>query len=167
MSRLEERAAVSQSNVVDINRGAAGAVPLQKASEDIWDSKYRLKKKDGTPVDQTVGDTLARVARALADVEEPSQREHCYERFLWALQNGAVPAGRILSNAGAQAYKRATSTINCTVSGTIEDSMSGILDKLHEAGMTLKGGSGIGYEFSTLRPRGAYVSGADAFTSGP
>ncbi|MCY7354180.1 MAG: adenosylcobalamin-dependent ribonucleoside-diphosphate reductase, partial [Lysobacter sp.] len=60
-----------------------------------------------------------------------------------------------------------TSTINCTVSGTVEDSMDGILDKVHEAGLTLKAGCGIGYEFSTLRPRGAYVSGAGAYTSGP
>jgi ribonucleoside-diphosphate reductase alpha chain len=94
-------------------------------------------------------------------------REYWYERFVWALDNGALPAGRIISNAGAQAYKPATSTINCTVSGTITDSMDDILNKNHEAGMTLKAGCGIGYEFSTLRPKGAYVSGAGAYTSGP
>ncbi|HID50344.1 MAG TPA: ribonucleoside-diphosphate reductase, adenosylcobalamin-dependent, partial [Chromatiales bacterium] len=71
------------------------------------------------------------------------------------------------SNAGALEHKPATSTINCTVSGTIHDSMNGILEKVHEAGLTLKAGCGIGYEFSTLRPRGAYVSGAGAHTSGP
>ena len=76
-------------------------------------------------------------------------------------------AGRITSNAGAQEHKPATSTINCTVSGTIKDSMDGILDKVHEAGLTLKAGCGIGYQSSTLRPRGAYVSGAGAYTSGP
>jgi ribonucleoside-diphosphate reductase alpha chain len=80
---------------------------------------------------------------------------------------GAIPAGRITSNAGALEHKPSTSTINCTVSGTITDSMDGILDKVHEAGLTLKAGCGIGYEFSTLRPRGAYVSGAGAYTSGP
>jgi ribonucleoside-diphosphate reductase alpha chain len=80
---------------------------------------------------------------------------------------GAIPAGRITSNAGAQEHKPATSTINCTVSGTIRDSMDDILGKVHEAGLTLKAGCGIGYEFSTLRPRGAYVSGAGAYTSGP
>ncbi|HXH01040.1 MAG TPA: adenosylcobalamin-dependent ribonucleoside-diphosphate reductase, partial [Xanthomonadaceae bacterium] len=89
------------------------------------------------------------------------------ERFLWALRRGAIPAGRITSNAGALAHKPATSTINCTVSGTIEDSMDGILEKVHEAGLTLKAGCGIGYEFSTLRPRGAFVAGAGAYTSGP
>ena len=94
-------------------------------------------------------------------------REHWYEQFLWALRRGAIPAGRVTSNAGAQEHKPATSTINCTVSGTIRDSMDDILGKVHEAGLTLKAGCGIGYEFSTLRPRGAYVSGAGAYTSGP
>ncbi len=94
-------------------------------------------------------------------------REQWYESFLWALRHGAIPAGRVTSNAGALEHKPATSTINCTVSGTIRDSMDDILQKVHEAGLTLKAGCGIGYEFSTLRPRGAYVSGAGAYTSGP
>lgn len=141
-------------------------LPLQAASEDIWDSKYRLRRRDGTPLDDTPDDSLQRVARALAEVE-PKDVEHWYERFLWALRQGALPAGRILSNAGAQAHKPATSTINCTVSGVIHDAMDDILGKVHEAGMTLKAGCGIGYEFSTLRPRGAFVSGAGAHTSGP
>lgn len=143
-------------------------LPLQPASEDIWDKKYRLKKKDGTPVDMSVGDTQRRVAQALADVEvTPEKRAEWNEKFLWAMKNGAIPAGRITSNAGGQAYKPATSLINCTVSGTITDSMDDILNKVHEAGMTLKAGCGIGYEFSTLRPKGAYVAGAGATTSGP
>jgi ribonucleoside-diphosphate reductase alpha chain len=143
-------------------------VPYQPASQDIWDKKYRLKKKDGKPVDGTMDDTYQRVARALADIEETQElRDRWYEEFLWALRHGAIPAGRIISNAGAQAYKPATSTINCTVSGNIHDSMNDILGKVHEAGLTLKCGCGIGYEFSTLRPRGAYVSGAGAYTSGP
>ena len=142
-------------------------ISLQPASLDIWDTKYRLKTKAGVPVDVTIQATYQRVARALANVEKPELREHWYQRFVWALQRGAIPAGRIMSNAGAEAHKPATSTINCTVSGTIQDSMHGILDKVHEAGLTLKAGCGIGYEFSTLRPRGAYVSGAGAHTSGP
>lgn len=142
-------------------------IRLQSASEDIWDKKYCLKDKNGKAVDDNIDATYARVARALADVEGEEQREHWYERFLWALRNGAIPAGRIISNAGALAHKPATSTINCTVSGTIEDSMADILDKNVEAGLTLKAGCGIGYEFSTLRPKGAYVSGAGAYTSGP
>jgi ribonucleoside-diphosphate reductase alpha chain len=143
-------------------------VPLQDASVDIWDKKYRLKDKSGVVVDRDIDATFQRVARAIADVESDQVRRNLwYKKFLWALRHGAIPAGRIISNAGAQAHKPATSTINCTVSGTIPDSMDGILHKNLEAGLTLKAGCGIGYEFSTLRPRGAYVSGAGAYTSGP
>jgi ribonucleoside-diphosphate reductase alpha chain len=146
----------------------AAEIPLQPASQDIWDKKYRLKSRDGRAIDKSVDDTYRRVAKALAEVEDtPEKREFWFERFLWALRHGAIPAGRIISNAGAWEHKPATSTINCTVSGTIRDSMDDILQKVHEAGLTLKAGSGIGYEFSTLRPRGAYVSGAGAYTSGP
>ena len=144
------------------------AIPFQEASLDIWDKKYRLKSKIGESIDQNIDDTFKRVARAIADVEESAEnRDKWYGEFLWALRRGAIPAGRITSNAGAEAHKPATSTINCTVSGIIQDSMNGILDKVHEAGLTLKAGCGIGYEFSTLRPKGAYVSGAGAYTSGP
>ena len=150
------------------NVGRDAAIPLQPASMDIWDKKYRLRSKTGEPVDATIDDSWQRVARALSDVEAtPELREEWFEHFLWALRRGAIPAGRITSNAGALEHKPATSTINCTVSGTIRDSMDNILDKVHEAGLTLKAGCGIGYEFSTLRPRGAYVSGAGAYTSGP
>jgi ribonucleoside-diphosphate reductase alpha chain len=143
-------------------------IPLQPASADIWQRKYQLKTAGGEAVDKTIDDTYARVARALADIETtPEKREEWYGKFLWALQHGAVPAGRIISNAGAQQHKPATSTINCTVSGKIHDSMDDILQKVHEAGMTLKSGAGIGYEFSTLRPNNAYVSGSGAVTSGP
>ena len=144
-----------------------GEITFQAASLDIWDTKYRLKAKDGKIIDQSVDDTYLRVANALAAVEAPEKQEYWAERFIWALRKGAIPAGRIISNAGAAEHKPATSTINCTVSGTINDSMAEILDKVKEAGMTLKAGCGIGYEFSTLRPRGAYVSGAGAYTSGP
>jgi len=146
---------------------ALAKLPLQETSLDIWDKKYRLKTKDGEPVDHNVEETLDRVATALAGVEKADKREYWYNRFVWALKQGAIPAGRITSNAGAREHKPATSTINCTVSGTINDSMDDILGKVHEAGLTLKAGCGIGYDFSTLRPRGAYVSGAGAHTSGP
>ena len=143
-------------------------IPMQPASVDIWDKKYRLKTKQGEALDADIDGTYQRVARALADAElDPDKRAYWYERFVWALRRGAIPAGRITSNAGALEHKPATSTINCTVSGTITDSMDGILDKVHEAGLTLKAGCGIGYEFSTLRPRGAFVAGAGAYTSGP
>ena len=153
---------------VEISGTDLQVIPLQDASVDIWDKKYRLKTKSGEVLDVTVDDTFKRVARALADAEETDEkRQEWHEKFLWALRRGAIPAGRITSNAGAREHKPATSTINCTVSGTITDSMNGILERVHEAGLTLKAGCGIGYEFSTLRPKGAYVSGAGAYTSGP
>jgi len=143
-------------------------IPMQPASQDIWDKKYRLKTKSGEAIDADIDGTYQRVAKALAEAEPtPEKQKYWNERFVWALRRGAIPAGRITSNAGALEHKPATSTINCTVSGTIEDSMDGILDKVHEAGLTLKAGCGIGYEFSTLRPRGAFVAGAGAYTSGP
>ena len=143
-------------------------IPWQEASQDIWDSKYRLKDATGRPVDADLHATYERIARALAAVEADDKlQHHWFERFLWALENGAIPAGRITSNAGALEHKPATSTINCTVSATVGDSMNDILAKVHEAGLTLKAGCGIGYEFSTLRPRNAFVNGAGANTSGP
>ncbi|WP_024297504.1 adenosylcobalamin-dependent ribonucleoside-diphosphate reductase [Methylomicrobium lacus] len=143
-------------------------IPFQDASLDIWDTKYRLKTKEGAAIDATMDETYQRVAKALSEVEvgKPKQEKY-FKEFLWALRQGAIPAGRIVSNAGALEHKPATSTINCTVSGTIGDSMDDILAKVHEAGLTLKAGCGIGYEFSTLRPKNAYVSGAGAYTSGP
>ncbi|WP_413162532.1 adenosylcobalamin-dependent ribonucleoside-diphosphate reductase [Aeromonas salmonicida] len=156
---------MAKSNPVLESELGSRLIPLQETSLEIWDSKYRLKSKDGAPIDGSIDETYQRVARALAAQE--SEPDAWYEPFLWALRNGAIPAGRITSNAGAFEHKPATSTINCTVSGTIEDSMDDILGKVHEAGLTLKAGCGIGYDFSTLRPRGAFVSGAGAYTSGP
>jgi ribonucleoside-diphosphate reductase alpha chain len=154
-------------SAVHLEAHSVADITFQPASLDIWAAKYRLCAKNGGVLDETIDDTYKRVARALADVEKESLREACYEEFLWALRSGAIPAGRIISNAGAQEHKPATSTINCTVSGTVADSMDNILNKVHEAGLTLKAGCGIGYEFSTLRPKGAYVTGAGAYTSGP
>ncbi|QFT83466.1 Ribonucleoside-diphosphate reductase NrdZ [Halomonas sp. THAF12] len=140
-------------------------VPLQAPSLDIWDSKYRLKDRHGRPVDADPGATRERVARALAAVEDDA--EAWLPQFRWALDNGAIPAGRIVANAGAEAVKPAVSLINCTVSRTLHDAMRDILEGVVEAGMTLKAGCGIGYDFSTLRPRGAFVFGAGAGTNGP
>jgi ribonucleoside-diphosphate reductase alpha chain len=154
-------------SAVHLDEHTVTDIEFQAASVDIWDAKYRLTAKDGQKLDATIDDTYKRVAKALASVEVESKRDRFYEEFLWALRCGAIPAGRIISNAGANEHKPATSTINCTVSGTVGDSMDNILNKVHEAGLTLKAGCGIGYEFSTLRPKGAYVSGAGAYTSGP
>ncbi len=143
-------------------------VPMQPTSLDIWRQKYCLRTIDGQEVDADIDATFTRVAKTIADVEEGAdKRELWYKEFLWALRQGAIPAGRILSNAGAGAHKADTSTINCTVSGVLNDSMESILSKNCEAGLTLKAGCGIGYEFSTLRPSGATVAGAGAKTSGP
>ncbi len=144
-----------------------GEIEFQETSLEIWESKYCLKTKKGDWVDQNMDHTRKRVARALAKVEDRNKQQEWYQEFLWALRQGVTPAGRIISNAGAREHKPATSTINCTVSDTIHDSMEDILNKNVEAGLTLKAGCGIGYEFSTLRPKGAYVSGAGAYTSGP
>ncbi len=152
----------------DDNRAEPTEIALQPAAWDIWDKKYRLKSMHGEPLDADINATFARIADTLSEVEEGEQKQQEWrEKFLWALQNGAIPGGRIVSNAGARAHKPATSTINCTVSRTIPDSMDGVLVSVHEAGLTLKAGCGIGYEFSTLRPKGAFVSGAGAYTSGP
>ncbi len=153
---------------VKVSQNSDREVPMQPVSLDIWDKKYRLKTKQGEVLDATMDDTCQRVARALSEAEvSEEKRAFWHDKFLWALRRGAIPAGRITSNAGALEHKPATSTINCTVSGIIEDSMDDILEKVHEAGLTLKAGCGIGYEFSTLRPKGAFVAGAGAYTSGP
>lgn len=140
-------------------------VPLQQTSIDIWEQKYQLKDSYGELVDHTIDDTFERISVGLSKVEESNQEQ--WKTVFKSVLGDAVPAGRIAANVEAQHYKPATSVINCTVSGTIEDSMKDILYKVVEAGLTLKAGCGIGYEFSTLRPKGAFVSGAGAYTSGP
>ncbi len=130
---------MTDSLTTDLNTLAN--IPLQETSLDIWDTKYRLKTKSGAAVDADIDETYQRVAKALASVEKnKAKQEKYYKEFLWALRQGVIPAGRIISNAGALEHKPATSTINCTVSGSIEDSMDDILAKVHEAGLTLKAG---------------------------
>ncbi|ATJ84591.1 adenosylcobalamin-dependent ribonucleoside-diphosphate reductase [Halomonas beimenensis] len=145
---------------------AVEEVPIQAPSLDIWDTKYRLKDRHGRPVDADLAATRERVARALAAVEGEAA-DAWLPKFRWALDNGAIPAGRIVANAGAEHVKPEVSLINCTVSRTIRDSMRDILEAVVDAGMTLKAGCGIGYEFSTLRHKGAFVFGAGAGTNGP
>jgi len=135
---------------------------LQLASQDILEQKYLLRDFDSNLLESSFDEAAKRVAKALAKNDKGWEK-----RFITAMKNGAVPAGRILANAGAEEFKPSTSTINCTVSGTVPDTMEGILDRVKEAGLTLKAGCGIGYEFSTLRPSGAFVRGAGATTSGP
>ena len=132
-------------------------------AEQIWDMKYRLKEADGTPIDATVEDTWARVAKSLASVEKkPSEWE---PRFYKALEDFRyLPAGRITAGAGTN---RSVTLFNCFVMGTIPDTMSGIFDNLREAALTMQQGGGIGYDFSTIRPKGAIVKGVAADASGP
>ena len=132
-------------------------------AEQIWDMKYRMKDADGQAVDASVEDSWRRVARDLARVEaDPAKWE---DRFYAALEDFRfLPAGRILAGAGTG---RAVTLFNCFVMGTIPDSMAGIFEMLKEAALTMQQGGGIGYDFSTIRPRGADVKGVAADASGP
>ena len=132
-------------------------------AEQIWDMKYRLKAADGVALDTTVEDTWRRIARALASQEsEPAKWE---DRFYHALEDFKfLPAGRIVAGAGTE---RSVTLFNCFVMGTIPDSMAGIFEMLKEAALTMQQGGGIGYDFSTIRPKGADVKGVAADASGP
>lgn len=132
-------------------------------AEQIWDMKYRFKQADGTPIDQTVEDSWRRIARDLARVEKDPA--HWEDRFYEALEDFKyLPAGRITAGAGTA---RQVTLFNCFVMGTVPDSMGGIFDMLKEAALTMQQGGGIGYDFSTIRPRGADVKGVAADASGP
>ncbi|HYI72003.1 MAG TPA: adenosylcobalamin-dependent ribonucleoside-diphosphate reductase [Skermanella sp.] len=132
-------------------------------SQQIWDMKYRLKLLDGQPVDKTVDDTWARVANALAEVEsDPAEWSGQFAKALSSYE--FLPAGRILAGAGTG---RTVTLFNCFVMGTIPDDMGGIFANLREAALTMQQGGGIGYDFSTLRPKGAPVLGVGADASGP
>ena len=132
-------------------------------AEQIWDMKYRFKEADGTPLDGTVEDTWRRIARALAVVEKDADRWE--NEFNGALEDFKfLPAGRITAGAGTA---RKVTLFNCFVMGTIPDSMGGIFDMLKEAALTMQQGGGIGYDFSTIRPKGALVTGVAADASGP
>ena len=132
-------------------------------AEQIWDMKYRFKEADGTPIDGSVEDTWRRIARALAEVEaDPAMWE---AEFYAALEGFKfLPAGRITAGAGTG---RSVTLFNCFVMGTIPDTMEGIFTALKEAALTMQQGGGIGYDFSTIRPKGAEVKGVAADASGP
>ncbi|MEM7614682.1 MAG: ribonucleotide reductase N-terminal alpha domain-containing protein, partial [Pseudomonadota bacterium] len=132
-------------------------------SASIWDMKYRFKSAEGAPLDQTVEDSWRRVAKALAAVE--ADPEAWEDRFYAALEDFKyLPAGRILAGAGTE---RSVTLFNCFVMGTVPDDMGGIFDMLREAALTMQQGGGIGYDFSTIRPKGAMVRGVAADASGP
>ena len=132
-------------------------------SQQIWDMKYRLKGAGGAPMDGTIEDTWRRVAAALAAVE--SEAERWTETFHEAMEDFRfLPAGRIIAGAGSE---RRVTLFNCFVMGNIPDDMTGIFDNLKEAALTMQQGGGIGYDFSSLRPKGAPVKGVGADASGP
>ncbi|HYD29274.1 MAG TPA: adenosylcobalamin-dependent ribonucleoside-diphosphate reductase [Azospirillaceae bacterium] len=136
---------------------------LPPISQRIWDMKYRLRTPDGEPVDKTIAHTWRRVAKALAAGETDSASWE--ERFYAILADGEfLPAGRIIAGAGTD---RSVTLFNCFVMGTIPDDMGGIFGHLREAALTMQQGGGIGYDFSTLRPKGAPVKGVGADASGP
>jgi len=138
---------------------------IASISQQIWDSKYRLRGPGGEPIDKTIDDTMARIARAMAAPEaDPAAWE---PRFREALADFRfLPAGRIIAGAGADSRRNVT-LFNCFVMGTIPDDMAGIFEHLKEAALTMQQGGGIGYDFSTLRPKGAPVHGVGADASGP
>ena len=132
-------------------------------AEQIWDMKYRLKKADGTVIDETVEDTWRRIANALAGPE--MDQEKWSQEFYTALEDFKfIPAGRIVAGAGTG---RNVTLSNCFTMGTIPDSMDGIFSHLREAALTMQAGGGIGYDFSTIRPKGSHVKGVDSDASGP
>lgn len=138
-------------------------VQVTPVSQQIWDMKYRLRAVDGSALDKSIPDTWRRVARALAAVEADPVRWE--ERFFQAMADfKLLPAGRILSGAGSG---RRVTLFNCFVMGDIPDDMSGIFEHLKQAALTMQQGGGIGYDFSTLRPKGSPVVGVGADASGP
>ena len=138
-------------------------VDLSPVSQQIWDMKYRLRGVDGQPVDKTIVDTWRRVAHAMvAGENEPS---HWEQRFFDAMADFRfLPAGRIIAGAGSA---RDVTLFNCFVMGDVPDDMAGIFGGLKEAALTMQQGGGIGYDFSTIRPKGAPVKGVGADASGP
>ncbi|MBN9499050.1 MAG: adenosylcobalamin-dependent ribonucleoside-diphosphate reductase [Alphaproteobacteria bacterium] len=139
--------------------------PIAAISQQIWDMKYRFKAPDGAAIDKSIEDTWTRVANALAEAEAPEARAHWAAEFRTALEDFKfLPAGRIVAGAGTA---RHVTLFNCFVMGTVPDDMSGIFGHLREAALTMQQGGGIGYDFSTLRPKGAPVKGVGADASGP
>ena len=140
----------------------------QNVSFEVWGGaagKYRLRDNNGDPLENTPEDTCNRVATALSNIET-SKQEYWLEQFKSILGHKFAGGGRIMANIGAGAYKKETSPINCTVLRQIPDSMNGIMDIAKEAALLLKSGCGVGYDFSSIRPKGSHVFGAGAATSG-
>ncbi len=144
--------------------GEQRTYPLEGVSREIWELKYRFTPEGGGG-DATIADTWARVAKAAASVEKPGERARWRKAFMDILEGFRfLPGGRILAGAGTG---RRVTLINCFVMGEMDDSIGGIFDVLKESALTMQAGGGIGVDFSTLRPKGAKVSGIGARASGP
>ena len=165
-TREESQTAKQGDGVMDMNVGWTSGTAMDgiaPISRQIWDAKYRLKAADGTPIDRSIEESWRRVARALAAAEaEPARWEPAFYRALEDFR--FLPAGRILSGAGTA---RRVTLFNCFVMGEIGDDLGSIFANLREAALTMQQGGGIGYDFSTLRPKGAPVQGVGADASGP
>jgi len=138
---------------------------FQSVSNSVYSNKYQLFDKHGNEVDESRSHSFMRVAQALAKNEKDCR--YWTDVFFEAMVSGAIPAGRIMSNAGAEEHKPNTSQINCVVADTIYDSIESIGQSVKDSLITLSGGSGIGYDFSSLRPKGSFVNGVGSTTSGP
>jgi ribonucleoside-diphosphate reductase alpha chain len=141
-----------------------GTLPEQPISQEVLLEKYA--KGDENSIDAV----RLRVARALASVEPPAQRASWEARFVQAQQRGFVPAGRINSAAGTDLT---ATLINCFVQpvgdsiASVEDGFPGIYTALTEAAETMRRGGGVGYDFSRIRPKGAWVGSTRSSASGP
>lgn len=141
----------------------------QNISFEVWGGskgKYRLRDSSGEAIENTPEETCKRVAKALADIELPEYRDEYYKKFVDIIGTKFSGGGRIMANVGTLDYKKEVSPINCTVMRQIPDSMEGIMEVAKESALTLKAGCGVGYDFSTIRPKGAHVFGAGSETSG-
>ncbi|MCC2958188.1 adenosylcobalamin-dependent ribonucleoside-diphosphate reductase [Massilia sp. IC2-477] len=141
-----------------------GALAPQEVSLDVLREKYAKGEE------RSIGDVRRRVARALAALEPEERRAELEARFLWAQEQGFVPAGRINSAAGLGLQ---ATLINCfvqpvgdSISGA-EDGLPGIYTALAEAAETMRRGGGVGYDFSAIRPMGSKVHGTRSRASGP
>ncbi len=136
---------------------------LTDIARHIWDTKYRQREAERV-IDHDLTDTWRRIARGLAAVEHEHQTE--WEQRFYDILEGFrfLPGGRIQAGTGTS---RRVTLFNCFVMGVIEDSMDGIFDSLKEGALTMQQGGGVGYDFSTLRPRGTLARAAGGVASGP
>ena len=136
----------------------------QPISEQIWRSKYQYVT-GGRARDLSVNDTWMRVANGLAQAESPNDRQNVTMAFYQAMEGfKLLPAGRILAGSGTH---RNVTLANTFVMQTIPDSVEGIMDTVKQAALTMQMGGGIGFDFSTLRPKGTIVRGLDCPAAGP